>query len=153
MPDSNQEKLVQLEEALDAAGSEVRAAEEARNTEVMEVRRKIEENHKPIIDAAKARQRAASRAIAEFRGQIASHPWEGKRVRRDEMKYGKRAGTIRGVVEIRRIGTIFAENVGFRPSYGVAFVRLIKADGKVGIRIDSVQGEAIERRFELEAGQ
>lgn len=44
--------------------------------------------------------------------------------------------TIYGIVEVRTVETRFPENMGYLPAIGSLFVRLMKKNGTVGIRID-----------------
>jgi hypothetical protein len=96
-----------------------------------------------------AAQREATAAASAYETALRTekesktHPWEGKKVTRKmnkRIRYNLTEVDVFGIVEVRRTGTIFAENVAWhmKPDYGQVFVRLLKADGKPGLMIEKL---------------
>lgn len=85
----------------------------------------------------------AERALRDHINATASHEWEGKKVFRMADKSSRWASKpcmvpVYGVVEVRRSDTAFpaGQRHGL-PELGQAFVRLLKADGTPGLKLDS----------------
>jgi hypothetical protein len=136
-----------IEEAVRSA----EAAEEAARDILQQVERVIREEkwaaaqevNKRFADELDAARRAvykACRATTAARDLTPEHPWTGKRVFRLKPQgpswYRQPPKRIEGVVETMRSTTVLPGNTaGYsRPMLGAGFVRLLKADGSLGLQ-------------------
>lgn len=138
----------QHNEAVAAASRAFRAAEEARDRDVAAVQTR----HAPAIRAAREvmmSARAAREALLAEEG--ASHPWIGKRgikvVRRDTSSPYRRESrwettTTYGVFEVLGPANPWTGPHYQNPGAGTLVVRLLKKDGKPGVRMEQYSAGA-----------
>lgn len=106
-----------------------------------EASRAIDSLYADKVSAARANIEAAVQAHRNAREGLPDHPWVGRRVyqmqetRMSVWEPSKRV-RVEGVVETVRSGTPFAENLTDykTPKIGDHIVRLLKKDGKLGIK-------------------
>lgn len=102
--------------------------------------------YQPEADALDKAIADAKRHLDEIKEQAPRHKWEWRKVERKEKIYQRfssavlRTETVYGIVETRTRETKFADNLSsYRlPEIGVAFVRLLKKDGKPGLKFESI---------------
>lgn len=143
------------EAKIDGLRAAAAGAELAYNTVIASRKARIEaatlainEEYREQIAQLSLANMKAEAALTEALSTGATHEWEGKIVERHERQ---RRGssiwnrtyenvTVRGVVEVCRKGTQFAENLSQydTPKIGTAFVRLLKKDGTPGKKITNL---------------
>lgn len=118
----------------------------ALETEVKALRAK----HEPIIQAADKALRDAKRQRADAESSATpDHPWEGQTVEGPESSWRRNSDIVRGVVFTYRPGTVLGPGHTYsRPEVGDRFVRLLKKDGKPGLR-----SVALNEWFALSSGE
>lgn len=130
----------QAKAALDAARKSLRDAEDARSAEIDAVKAK----HAPAIDASNKAVNAAAQALREAENAATpDHEWEGTTVCRTVEKWSGSGWTRRKIGETTERGVVFTYRHGIdlgpgwtwdRPNPGEPMVRLLKKDGKPGLR-------------------
>lgn len=85
-----------------------------------------------------------NRDLRDAKNALPDHPWTGKKVFMEcdsGPSYRRSRVRMDGVVEMRRVDTVFPENVRWGiPEIGKPFVRLLKKDGTPGMRFESIHG-------------
>jgi hypothetical protein len=111
---------------------------EAESLARQEVRRRFAER----LEAARKMFVARKTAFEDAKITAAAHPWEGKKVWRDDHVgwAGRTVVRIYGVVQIRVREMQFPANAKYLlPQLGEPFVRLLTKDGKPGLRFETMR--------------
>lgn len=112
--------------------------------EVEAAKATIRLRYEPEVSAIDKAIAEAERHLTEVKEQSPRHEWDGRKVERKEKIYQRfssrddRVETVYGIVETRTRETKFADNApSYRlPEMGEAFVRLLKKDGKPGMKFE-----------------
>ena len=134
--------IEEMEKAVRESKDKLRAVKKQRDDELDAAQREINARWQPALDEAARQVNLAERHLREAVSATATHPWEGKRVVGHKWVtsgFSGRHETAYGIVEVRRVDTLFADNLASykRPAIGEAFVRLLKKDGTPGMKIDT----------------
>lgn len=139
----------ELKAAADKARDEFNAIKSERDAAFREAKREVENRivaeYAERYKAARDAKYAAENTLREHINATASHEWEGRKVVRTSERYksvwATRTTTVveYGVVEVARSNTQFPANLRAwgLPKLGKPFVRLLKKDGKLGLKFES----------------
>lgn len=139
-----------MTDELDKINAEIQASDQAykeiegeRRAAVEKAKAAVYADFEDRVRVAAERKRVALKAGREYTDANASHRWEGKRVFKIKRDYGRGYSSkfkevrVEGIVEVRRTGTPMPGNVSWNlPRLGQPFVRLVKANGEPGLKID-----------------
>ena len=138
----NDQTLAALNAEIDGARSELRKVEADVRAAEREALSRVREEYAERLQKIRARLRQAQVRKDTHLDATATHEWEGRRVVRTVRCgwAGQRVAAQYGVVQVRRKGMEFPENVTWGvPRIGEAFVRLELKSGKLGKRFDALR--------------
>lgn len=142
------EKLPTLQECEAAYDDAVRREKEVENNikkEAREAAREVEERRASELSAVRQARTAVQRDLLAAKDRLPDHEWTGKRVYKMMSRGGFRREPVRvdGIVETVRSTTVWPDNISrYRMiAIGKPLVRLLKADGKPGVKFEEMNGE------------
>lgn len=138
---SNETLIKDAESALQKAKMAYLKLKHERDEEAYDAKRKAEAKvHKEFKEDLSKLSDAfyqAKKVYRDLKDSHVSHPWEGKIVtaKRRLIRYHQEED-VRGIVEVVRSNTEFAQNIGrySQPSVGTVIIRAIKKDGTPSLK-------------------